>query len=133
CFIFFCHVFPLLLSVEYIKNYVAFFLLVTAEYCLFCFGILLSSRFFDSSPVCIRRIVFLSQVPGNTAEESSYIVNETRQLFRKNGSLTDEKEIRDCVREGQARLDIGKSRAVISLGLFRLSSCSNQMGIQSRE
>ena len=39
--------------------------------------------------------------------EQEYILNETRTLFRKNKSLTSQKEIDEKIFEGQSRLELG--------------------------
>ncbi|KAI0218225.1 LYR motif-containing protein 1 [Lamellibrachia satsuma] len=58
-----------------------------------------------------RRIQRLSRtwkaaIPAETNEERVYIRNEARQLFRQNKHLNDENEIRQCMREGQARIEL---------------------------
>jgi len=45
--------------------------------------------------------------PGKSAEEAAYIWSETRRLFRRNSGLTDTEAVRRCVREAEARLEIG--------------------------
>ncbi|KAG0437061.1 hypothetical protein HPB47_017635 [Ixodes persulcatus] len=52
-----------------------------------------------------------AQSPEKTEEEQFYIISETRELFRKNKSETNEETIKECLREGQARLDLGKCEA----------------------
>ncbi|CAN8007836.1 unnamed protein product [Ixodes pacificus] len=47
-----------------------------------------------------------AQSPEKTEEEQFYIISETRELFRKNKSETNEETIKECLREGQARLDL---------------------------
>lgn len=42
----------------------------------------------------------------NSAEEGAYIRNEARTLFRKNKDIREEKEIRQCLNEAHARLEM---------------------------
>ncbi|XP_052266556.1 LYR motif-containing protein 1-like [Dreissena polymorpha] len=44
--------------------------------------------------------------PGATEEERKYIREESRRLFKKNKSITDEKEVQDHLKEGVTRLDL---------------------------
>jgi len=44
----------------------------------------------------------------DTNAERHYIKAEARSLFRKNKDLEDVKVISDCIREGQARLELGE-------------------------
>lgn len=43
-----------------------------------------------------------------TKIEREYIKKEAGILFRKNKHLTDEQEIRDCIREAEARVEMGE-------------------------
>ncbi|CAN8002758.1 unnamed protein product [Ixodes hexagonus] len=47
-----------------------------------------------------------AQSPEKTQEEQFYIISETKELFRKNKSVTDEETIKECLREAQSRLDL---------------------------
>jgi hypothetical protein len=48
-----------------------------------------------------------SAVPSETASDKNYILEETRRLFKQNKSLTEPKEIQECIKEGEARLELG--------------------------
>jgi hypothetical protein len=41
-----------------------------------------------------------------TIEERNYIKEEARRLFRKNKALTEVEDIRECLREANARLEL---------------------------
>lgn len=50
-----------------------------------------------------------SQEPTATAEERLFIREEAQRLFKANKNLTESEEIRQCIREAEARVDIGEA------------------------
>jgi len=46
--------------------------------------------------------------PAETKVEQDYIREETSELFRRNAGLTSESEIRECIREAEARLTMAE-------------------------
>lgn len=48
------------------------------------------------------------QNPAATDEERAYIRAEAQRLFRANKALTSERDIAQCLREAEARLEIGE-------------------------
>ncbi|CAM1312400.1 LYRM1 (predicted) [Pycnogonum litorale] len=47
-----------------------------------------------------------SKDPEATNKEREYIINETKELFRKNSNVSDEAQIREHIKEANARLEI---------------------------
>ncbi|KAG7170069.1 LYR motif-containing protein 1-like [Homarus americanus] len=47
-----------------------------------------------------------AQNPSETKTERDYIINETQQLFRANKNITNMKNIKEHVAEGEARLEM---------------------------
>lgn len=41
-----------------------------------------------------------------TQEEQFYIISETKDIFRRNKHIQDTEAIKECLREGQSRLDL---------------------------
>ena len=59
-----------------------------------------------------RRILRLSRSwnasnPSNTQEERNYIRNEARYWFHKNSSVSNPQSIKDHIKEGEARVEMG--------------------------
>jgi len=46
--------------------------------------------------------------PNETIVERDYIRNETIELFRKNAALTNSSEIKECIREAEARVTMAE-------------------------
>eukprot|EP00051_Salpingoeca_urceolata_P035267 m.28996 g.28996 ORF g.28996 m.28996 type:complete len:115 (-) comp8999_c0_seq1:170-514(-) len=44
--------------------------------------------------------------PAKTVEERNYIASEARKLFKQNAQISDAETIADCLKEGEARLEI---------------------------
>uniref|UniRef100_A0A224YVC3 Protein containing Complex1 LYR domain n=1 Tax=Rhipicephalus zambeziensis TaxID=60191 RepID=A0A224YVC3_9ACAR len=44
--------------------------------------------------------------PEKTLEEQFYIISETKDIFKKNKNIQDPQAIKECLREGQSRLDL---------------------------
>ncbi|XP_013386023.1 LYR motif containing protein 1 [Lingula anatina] len=60
-----------------------------------------------------RRILQLARTwesvtadPKTTADEKQFIKDEAKQLFRKNKFISDEKEIKDCMKEAETRIEM---------------------------
>ncbi|XP_042197071.1 LYR motif-containing protein 1 [Callorhinchus milii] len=49
----------------------------------------------------------LSGLTDETMKEKQYIITEARALFRKNKDLTDLEEIKQCIKECHARIEMG--------------------------
>ncbi|XP_077530486.1 LYR motif containing protein 1-like [Haemaphysalis longicornis] len=47
-----------------------------------------------------------AETPEKTQEEQFYIVSETKDIFRRNKDIQDTETIKECLREGQSRLDL---------------------------
>ena len=47
-------------------------------------------------------------IDSNTTTEQNYIKGEARNLFKLNKNINDEENIKQCIREAEARLDIGE-------------------------
>ncbi|KAK8758438.1 hypothetical protein V5799_003926 [Amblyomma americanum] len=47
-----------------------------------------------------------AETPEKTQEEQFYIISETKDIFRRNKHIQDNEAIKECLREGQSRLDL---------------------------
>uniref|UniRef100_A0A023FGT0 Complex 1 LYR protein domain-containing protein n=1 Tax=Amblyomma cajennense TaxID=34607 RepID=A0A023FGT0_AMBCJ len=47
-----------------------------------------------------------AETPEKTQEEQFYIISETKDIFRRNKHIQDSEAIKECLREGQSRLDL---------------------------
>eukprot|EP01137_Pigoraptor_chileana_P007072 Opistho-2@52143 len=51
---------------------------------------------------------WIANVPTETSSERVYIMKEAKELFRRNKYVKDPEEIRQCVKEAETRLEMGK-------------------------